>query len=652
MSKKDGSGEIITFYSYKGGTGRSMALANVACLLASQQTQGKGILMVDWDLEAPGLHRFFQGRFSEEVAESKNIRRPFDELPGLIDLFMTFDQQTPDGPPETDEEATERAIRCLKGVQLDDYVVHTSIPYLSLMRAGRFDPEYSTRVNTFDWENIFNRSPLLIQLFAEHLAGRYRYVLIDSRTGLTDISGICTTLMPEKLVVVFTPNRQSLTGVIDQVRRATRYRRQSDDLRPLLVFPLPSRIDISEPRRRDAWRFGDLRAGIEGYQPLFEKLFKEVYHLSQCDLSGYFDEIQVPHVPAYAYGEEIGALVERSGDALSITRSYQSLCERAINGDNPWSEPPQAASVAKIAEAKTQAAESSRAADIQAKEAHRAKRIAQVSLLVAGLLILLAGAIGAWLWKEALTVEGGILMAQSTFMSIHMTPQMETVPGGTVEQGDTHGRGRNDEQPVHKVTVKPFAMGKSEVTFDEYKRFALTAKRPVPHDEYWGRGRRPVISVSWLDAKDYADWLSKQTGKRYRLPTESEWEYAARSIAKKEDHIWAGTSEETQLPDYAVYNAAKTEPVGTKKPNALGLYDMSGNVWEWVEDCWHNSYKNAPTDGSARLGTNGGDCGRRVIRGGSWGNEPESLRASNRSRDNAGGRSNSIGFRLAQDLEP
>lgn len=163
-------------------------------------------------------------------------------------------------------------------------------------------------------------------------------------------------------------------------------------------------------------------------------------------------------------------------------------------------------------------------------------------------------------------------------------------------------------------------------------------------------GRWPVINVSWDDAKAYAKWLSEATGKRYRLPTESGWEYAARSIAKNKDDIWAGTSDEGELKDYAVYGAGRTEPVGSKRPNSLGLYDMTGNVWEWVEDCWHENYKDAPTDGSAWLETGGRDCGRRVVRGGSWDGRPGTLRASYRSGGSAGYRNFHVGFRLVQDL--
>ena len=150
----------------------------------------------------------------------------------------------------------------------------------------------------------------------------------------------------------------------------------------------------------------------------------------------------------------------------------------------------------------------------------------------------------------------------------------------------------------------------------------------------------------------YAKWLSEETGRRYRLPTEAEWEYAARSGGK--DEIWSGTSDKEQLADYAWFNmnsTGSTQPVGTKKSNGLGLKDMNGNVWEWVEDCWHDDYNNAPTDGSAWLEENGGNCGIRLRRGGAWTNSPPSLRSTSRNWYSADTRSTLIGFRLAQDVD-
>jgi len=371
VSEPRGSGEIITFYSYKGGTGRSMALANVACLLAAQQTEGNGVLMVDWDLEAPGLHRFFQGKLRQSVTSSKKLS---DEAPGLIDLFVKLDATTPQEVPETEEEKTAVAMRSLEALRLDEYVLPTTIPHLSLIKAGSFDAKYSTRVNSFHWENLFQRSPLLFPLFAERLAQQYRYVLIDSRTGLTDISGICTMLMPQKVVVVFTPNRQSLTGVIDLVRRATQYRRQSDDLRPLLVFPLPSRIETSEPKRRETWRFGSGEDGIEGYQPLFEKLFTEAYALQKCDLTAYLDDIQVPHTPPYSYGEDIAALIERGGDVLSLVRIYGNFVARLIQSHGPWQEDLVGPTHADLAKIKSELAQSKREAETQASRYTASRR--------------------------------------------------------------------------------------------------------------------------------------------------------------------------------------------------------------------------------------------------------------------------------------
>jgi formylglycine-generating enzyme required for sulfatase activity len=225
------------------------------------------------------------------------------------------------------------------------------------------------------------------------------------------------------------------------------------------------------------------------------------------------------------------------------------------------------------------------------------------------------------------------------------SPQMIRISPGSFRMGGSE----KDEMPIHTVKfTTPFAMARYETTFDEYDRFAQATGRTLPADSGWGRGTRPVINVSWDDAKAYAKWLSQQTGKRYRLPSEAEWEYAARSGGK--DEIWAGTSDMSQLKKYAVYEANRTEPVGSKQPNGLGLYDMSGNGWEWVEDCWHEDYKDAPPGGSPWLERNGGYCGQRVIRGGSWNPKPEFLRLSLRFRDDTDFRLNFLGFRLVQDI--
>ena len=270
---------------------------------------------------------------------------------------------------------------------------------------------------------------------------------------------------------------------------------------------------------------------------------------------------------------------------------------------------------------------------------------------IMGLLLILAGGIGIWLWSVNSTFKMAMLRTASTVVSIHLDPEMVTVPAGTFRQGDTHGGDNLSEQPLRDVNITKFAMGQFEVTFEEYDRFAIATGRLLPRDEGWGRGMRPVINVSWEDAVNYAKWLSQVTGSRYRLPTESEWEYAARNKGK--DEIWSGTSDPEQLANYAWFDsnsAGRTQPVGTKNSNGLGIKDMSGNVWEWVEDCWHDDYQNAPTDGSAWLERNGGNCGVRLRRGGGWTNPPLSLRSSLRNWYSADTRSILIGFRLVQDI--
>jgi cellulose biosynthesis protein BcsQ len=318
-------GDIITFYSYKGGTGRSMALANVACLLAKS---GGPVLMIDWDLEAPGLHNYFKAHLGEEIEQGL----------GLIDLFLRL-SRTVRIPRNAAREKRELvAADAVAAIDLHEYIVPTRVSGLHLLKAGRFDSQYAAAVNNFNWQRLFDRVPSLFSSFAQMLADTYRYVLIDSRTGVTDISGICTTLMPSKLIVAFSPNQQSLTGLSELVRRAVNYRRESNDVRPLVIFPLPGRVDITESALLDSWRSGDQRQGIIGYQRLFEHLFSEVYGLENCDLENYFNEVQIQYVPRYSYGEEIAALQESTRGRLSLARSYQGFVSKLLTMASPWEE--------------------------------------------------------------------------------------------------------------------------------------------------------------------------------------------------------------------------------------------------------------------------------------------------------------------------
>ena len=198
-------------------------------------------------------------------------------------------------------------------------------------------------------------------------------------------------------------------------------------------------------------------------------------------------------------------------------------------------------------------------------------------------------------------------------------PEMVVIPAGRFRMGCVSGRDCfDDEQPVHEVSVGSFAMSKYEVTFEEFDRYTAATGRARAGDEGWGRGGRPVVNMLWEEAQAYVSWLSSETGELYRLPSESEWEYAARA-GTETAYSWGneiGRNRANCDGCGSRWDDEQTAPVGSFGANAWGLHDMAGNVWEWVEDCWHENYARAPSDGTAW--TSGGNCGRRVLRGGSW----------------------------------
>ncbi len=249
-------------------------------------------------------------------------------------------------------------------------------------------------------------------------------------------------------------------------------------------------------------------------------------------------------------------------------------------------------------------------------------------------------------------------------------PEMVVLPSGGFMMGspESEERRSGNEGPVRRVFVpKPFAVSKYEVTFDEWDACAAVGgcNGYRPDDEGWGRGARPVVNVSWEDAKRYTEWLSRKTGHDYRLLSEAEWEYAARANTSTV-HPWGGsaheacgyanvhdqTSKRENKFSWASLNCddgyAQTAPVGSFEANEFGLYDMLGNVWEWVADCWNGSYENAPTNSTV---WRKGDCHRHISRGGSWGNGPKNLRSAGRVRSDAGNRGDNYGFRIAKNLQ-
>nr|VFJ60662.1 MAG: Formylglycine-generating enzyme, required for sulfatase activity, contains SUMF1/FGE domain [Candidatus Kentron sp. FW] len=242
-------------------------------------------------------------------------------------------------------------------------------------------------------------------------------------------------------------------------------------------------------------------------------------------------------------------------------------------------------------------------------------------------------------------------------------PWMMVLPAGEFMMGspeDEPGR-LSDEGPRHRVRIaSPFALGITQVTFADYDRFAQATGRKLPDDKGWGRDRRPVIHVDWDDATAYAQWLSEETDKGYRLPTEAEWEYAARAGTTTPfstgDCITTDQANYDGNVDYADCGAKtgvyreKTVPVGSLPANPWGLHEMHGNVREWTADCWHEDYRNAPTDGGTWGKESGGNCSWRVIRGGGWSSEPRRLRSAYRSRNWTSEANILAGFRLARAL--
>ncbi len=230
-------------------------------------------------------------------------------------------------------------------------------------------------------------------------------------------------------------------------------------------------------------------------------------------------------------------------------------------------------------------------------------------------------------------------------------PQMVTIPAGSFLMGSPESEeGRDDDEgPMHEVTIaEAFAVGAYEVTFAEWDACAAEGGCGGyrPDDNGWGRGRRPAINVSWEDAQGYVRWLSEKTGQEYRLLSEAEWEYAAR--AGNGARYSFGDDISPSQANYRDSGNGKTAAVGSYRANGFGLYDMHGNVYEWVQDCWNGSYDGAPSDGRAWQNRN---CSLRVLRGGSWYDHSRALRAANRNRNDAGNRNNNNGFRVARTLK-
>jgi formylglycine-generating enzyme required for sulfatase activity len=233
-----------------------------------------------------------------------------------------------------------------------------------------------------------------------------------------------------------------------------------------------------------------------------------------------------------------------------------------------------------------------------------------------------------------------------------MCPEMVVAPAGTFMMGASPGEPDRDpgEEQVLVTIARPFAVGKFAVTFDQWDACVADGgcNGYRPTDERWGRGNRPVINVNWADANAYAAWLSRKTGKTYRLPSEAEREYVTRAGTRTP--FWWGSSITPKQANYdRNYTYGGTVPVDNFEANPWGLFNVHGNVREWTDDCWNDSNRGNPGNGSARTS---GDCTRLVVRGGSWFNFPQNLRAASRYGYSSVVRDTVIGFRLARTLSP
>ena len=328
-----GPGEVTTFYSFESGAARSIALADSAVLLASRKNATTPVLMIDWDTEAPGLHHLFPSRDERYEQARAEAGRP-----GLLEYFEACGEQLKALGRTGGDDHEERARLVLEAIDWEAYVERVDQGRtLYLMRAGSFDDSYGERADRMDWDGLFAACPALFRAFAAHLTRHFRHVLIDCRGGRSAAVSVCTTLLPDRLVGVFTPNPRSLEGLAGVVTRAIEYRCSHEEAqRPLLVYPVPCGVDGFDAERRLLWRRGDPHRGVAGYQPRLEQLLRDCYGIAQLSLDNYLDEVQLHGALAAGAVQHLGALPERDADRLSQTRAIEALLGWAASSRFPW----------------------------------------------------------------------------------------------------------------------------------------------------------------------------------------------------------------------------------------------------------------------------------------------------------------------------
>ena len=296
-------GRVVTFYSYKGGTGRTMALANTAWILAAN---GYRVLAVDWDLEAPGLHRFFHPFLDPSTLGATT---------GVIDLITEYAWAATNPVQRADDWHRDYARIQPHAVSLNPEALGWEFPQggtLDFVSAGRQNREYSATVSTFDWDNFYDRlgGGHFFDALRDDMKTHYDYVLIDSRTGLSDIADICTVHLPDVLVDCFTLSDQSIDGAAAVARQiAERYTG-----RPIAIFPVPMRIDEGEKEKADA---GRALARLK-----FDRLPRD---LSGDELTAYWGAVEIPYRPYYAYEETLATFGDEAGLSNSLLSAFERL---------------------------------------------------------------------------------------------------------------------------------------------------------------------------------------------------------------------------------------------------------------------------------------------------------------------------------------
>lgn len=322
-------GEVITFYSFKGGVGRTMALANVAAVYAQR---GKRVLALDFDFEAPGLHQYFL-----TLAPGQDRREryaPEGPQQGMLNYFAALRERLGEAFPGgegIDRESAPEELRSIVRDAFDagEYLYRVLLKnpnvkgappvQLDFVAAARFDATYPDLVRDFDWQQFYDEHREVLPVLAEELASRYDVVLIDSRTGMTDIGSICTMELPDKLVLVFSANAQSLDGALDAGWQAVRAPRATREPKVLQIFPLLSRVEEGEHEQKRAWM---ARAGAD-----FERLFRAAYGLPQVKLDTYFSLVRIPQKSFFSFGERVAAEEQAANEMDALAHAFHRLAD-------------------------------------------------------------------------------------------------------------------------------------------------------------------------------------------------------------------------------------------------------------------------------------------------------------------------------------